>query len=158
MKLIRLSLQRQHCSDLLACLQVCSMNVAAFRTSSLVSSVSRVMIRGRPPLCTNWVWCASAQRGKKMTYFLWRREGGKSARRQSAQNWKDKHQRRKVGLSPHDVPDLPDASVQWLSVSKIESLSSGSRCGLISTEKRCETRPYWARPEAREAKNRTWRC
>lgn len=38
------------------------MNVVAFLTSSLVSSVSRVMIRGRPPLCTNWNWCVSAEK------------------------------------------------------------------------------------------------
>lgn len=40
------------------------MNVAAFLTSSLVSSASKVMIRGRPPHCTNWDWCSSTDRKK----------------------------------------------------------------------------------------------
>ncbi|TNN34152.1 hypothetical protein EYF80_055683 [Liparis tanakae] len=42
--------------------QVCNMKVAALRTSSLVSSVRRVMMRGRPPHCTKWDWCSSAGR------------------------------------------------------------------------------------------------
>lgn len=52
---------------------------------------------------------------------------------------------------------LPEASVQWPKVSKTEGLSSGSRFGLASREKRWETTPYWAKPEARVAtKNRLW--
>lgn len=51
----------------------------------------------------------------------------------------------------HITVVLPDASVQWPRVSKTESLSSGSRCGLVNTVKRWETTPYCARPDAREA-------
>lgn len=142
--------------DLLACLQACNMKVAAFLTSPLVSSARRVMIRGRPPLCTNWNWCESAERGWKMTHFLCRREG-KSALDGGGEQGAGKLQQRKVGLNQHDAAVLPDASVQWLSVSKMESLSWGSRCGLVSTDKRWETRLYRVRREAREAKNRSWR-
>lgn len=43
----------------------------------------------------------------------------------------------------------PEASVQWLRVSRTDSLSSDSRCGLVSTEKRWGTTPYETRAEAK---------
>lgn len=35
------------------------MKAAAFPSSSFEDSVSKVMMGGRPPLCTNWDWCSS---------------------------------------------------------------------------------------------------
>lgn len=57
-------------SDLLACLHVCSINVANFLTSSFASSASSVMMSGRPPHRNSWHWCSSADKHLKRATAL----------------------------------------------------------------------------------------